>query len=92
MHMSAQVVFKWHMVGLDEQLHNWLVRLIIELATFCDMYLESIQASNETIWLCSVCADQKPCHFVVYHHHTLHFYMIACGIEYSGIAYEKLHI
>jgi len=40
-------------------------------------------ASIETIWLCSICADEKLHHFMPYHHHYSTPHMVSCGIDHS---------
>ena len=66
--------------------HNWLVRLGMDLATFCGTYMDLKTASIDTIRAYNF-LSQNPHYFITTHHSlwlytTLHTYRIACFIDY----------
>jgi len=66
--------WSWNGSGVTGQVFTWL-EVATQLASklghqigYYLWYLELKQASDETIWQCSVCMNGKTCHFVSPHH------------------------
>jgi len=56
--------------------HNYIASEISHQFVHILCYLEFKRTSIETIWLCLLCIDWKPFHFMASHHHSP--YMISC--------------
>jgi len=68
---SARVVFKWQWWDWTWQLEiatTWLVRVLGHQIGYYLWSIELKQASNETIWQCSISMCGKTCHCVAFHH------------------------